>query len=183
MANAISFYSTAKGYLQGAYLMMSNTARFTELPDDRPVILAFHMQCGFATELYLKSYLLSKGHTEAGLRGAAVRHDLKALLGLVRNTGIETPDAEYLVDLLHDGHKSFAYRYMDESNSYVLSPPKKVFRAFSTLDYLVDVAIGASASRGLEPTRSGWNLPDPLGYWRLPIHPGVQVIETTAETK
>ncbi len=179
MANAISFYSIAKGYLQAAYLMMSNTTRFTELPDDRPVILAFHMQCGFAAELYLKSYLLSKGHTEAELRRAPVRHDLKALLGLVHNTGIESRDAEYLVDLLHDGHKSFAYRYMDENNSYVLSPPKRMFRAFSTLDYLVNVSVGASASKGLEASRSEWNLPDPLGYWRLPIHPGIQIVETT----
>lgn len=176
MATAISFYSTAKGYIQAAYLMMGNTARWTEMPNDTPIILSFHLQCGFALELYFKSFLLSRGHTEASLRAAAVRHDLDALLALVREAGVESSDAQYLTDLLHEGHKSFTYRYMDGSNSYVLAPPKKMFKAFSNLDFVVNGNIGASASMGSEPTRNTWDLPDPFGYWRLPIHPGVQVI-------
>lgn len=56
-------YSTAKGYVQGAYLVVCNRDRL-QLPDDSSLVLSVHMLCGFAIELYLKAALAHYGENE-----------------------------------------------------------------------------------------------------------------------
>lgn len=77
MESALLNYSTARGYIQSAYLIMTNHNRF-QVPNDITFVLAYHMLLGFAVELYLKSYLTHTGHNERELRNAAVRHNLSA---------------------------------------------------------------------------------------------------------
>lgn len=170
---AISFYSTAKGYLQGAYLMMNNPLRLA-FPNDTTLILSLHLQCGFACELYLKAYLMAKGHTEQELRKQALGHNLLALLHLAKDHGLTSEHAQFLVRHLHDEHVGLGYRYMRDGISYVLAPLPHIFAAFSELDFLVDSESGASVSRGRLPTRNGWTLEEPYIHWRLPNHPSVR---------
>jgi hypothetical protein len=97
MSEAIRIYSTAKGYVQSTYLIVTNPQRY-QAPDDTTFILSYHMLLGFAVELYLKAYLMHTGHTEAELR--RVGHNLQKLLELSKADNFNLPEAKKLVDYL-----------------------------------------------------------------------------------
>ncbi|GAP25484.1 MULTISPECIES: hypothetical protein [unclassified Gluconobacter] len=167
MSDAIRTYSTAKGYVQSAYLIMTNPSRF-QVPDDTTFILSYHMLLGFAVELYLKAYLTNTGHTEAELRSGAVRHNLKKLLELSEADSFSLPAATKLVDYLNDQHSSFEYRYMKPDSLYCLRDQADVFTELDNLDAYVDREIGASVSKEKTPSSGGWVVPDGYNVWRIP---------------
>ncbi|NEW87042.1 hypothetical protein DU475_07170 [Rhodopseudomonas sp. WA056] len=161
-------YAVAKGYVQSAYAMMSNPCRLQTV-DDTSLFMGFHMLCGFAVELYLKAYLLHKGHSEGSLRGRNVRHDLIKLHAMCVSEGLYCSGADMLVGLLAKHHRDFSFRYMQREAIYHAADLCSVFSAFSHLDRAVDSAIGASASRGGRSS-GRWDFPMD-GYWRLPGAP------------
>lgn len=165
MTVAITAYSTAKGYVQSAYLLMTNIDRF-QLPNDTTFYLSFHMLAGFATELYLKSFLIENGCEEKTLRSFEIRHNLKKLLELAESGGLNNLEAKFLVDLLGDHHQSYEFRYMKPDSIYIIEDMQKIFEWFSSLDVAVDQSVGASASRGRKPGR-GWIFPADRSAWRL----------------
>src|SRR5665213_2685390 len=140
-------YAVAKGYVQSAFAMMSAPQRL-QLPDDTTFFLAFHMLCGFATELYLKAFLAHKGFTEVQLRQPRIRHDLVRLRDMCGSEGLYDTGADTLVELLASKHKSFEYRYMKNASEFRTMHLWAIFSAFSSLDRAVDTAIGASAAKG-----------------------------------
>jgi len=165
VSDPILTYSTAKSYVQSAYVMMASEHRFAA-PEDSTFVLGFHMLAGFAAELYLKAYLAHKGHTEKELKGQGVRHNLKALLALAKADGFSSASAERLVDLLSDNHESFEFRYMKSTSTYTARSLNAVFEDFSHLDNFVDTEVGASASKGRSPGGL-WKLADEKAEWRL----------------
>jgi hypothetical protein len=166
MSDAIRTYSTAKGYVQSTYLIVTSPDRF-KVPDDTTFILSYHLLLGFAVELYMKAYLTHTGHTEAELRSGSVRHNLKKLLELSEADGFVLPDAINLVDYLSDQHGSFEYRYMKPGSSYDIRDQAEVFDELNELDAYVDGQIGASASEGKTPSTGGWLVPVDRNGWRI----------------
>lgn len=166
VSDPITNYSTAKGYVQSAYLIVASPARF-QVPDDTTFILSYHLLLGFAVELYLKGYLTHTGHTEAELRSGPVRHNLKKLLQLSEADGFSLPTATKLIDYLNDQHGSFEYRYMKPGGSYNVRYQSEVFAELDELDAYIDGKIGASASRGKSPSTGGWVVPGDRNGWRL----------------
>ena len=167
MSDAIRIYSTAKGYVQSTYLIVTSPDRF-QVQDDTTFILSYHMLLGFAVELYLKAFLTHTSHTEAELRGRGVGHTLKKLLELSEADGFTLPAATKLVDYLNDEHGSFEYRYMKPDSSYYVRYQAEVFAELAELDAYVDSKIGASASRGHTPSSLGWKVPSDRNGWRIP---------------
>ncbi len=158
-------YSTAKGYVQSAYLLMANPFRISNLPDDTTVYLSFHMLCGFATELYLKAYLMRNEYKESELRKKPFMHDLPVLLDHSKKAGMLNKGVESLVSLLGDKHGSYEFRYLKPESVYPYVDLQRVFAWFSELDNEVDEAVGASASRG-KNAGGGWVFPAEFARWR-----------------
>lgn len=167
MSDAIRTYGTARGYVQSAYLIVTNPARF-QVPDDTTFILSYHMLLGFAVELYLKAYLTHTGHAETELRSGAVRHNLQKLLDLSEADGFVLPAATKVVDYLKEQHGSFEYRYMKPGSTYYLRNQAEVFAELSNLDEYVDSEIGASISAGKTSTTGGWGVSSDCNGWRIP---------------
>ncbi|RWE83476.1 MAG: hypothetical protein E5W28_01915 [Mesorhizobium sp.] len=165
MSDPTTPYGTAKGYVQSALLLMTNPDRF-QAETDASFYLSFHMLIGFATELYLKSYLMHVGYQERELRASGVRHNLNSLLAMAEAKGLSDRGAAVLVDLLGEHHQSFEFRYMKEGARYPAMNLRRVFEALSSLNRVVDEAVGASASRGKQPG-DGWDFPDDFRQkWR-----------------
>ena len=165
MTESIMTYSTAKGFGNSAYAMLSNPARLN-LPEDSSLFLGFHLLLGFSVELYLKSVLQFSGWSEKALRSSDIRHDLKNLLHSVSKHNFDCGGAVQLVDVLHDNHKTYEFRYSKDGSTYRVVPPSHLFAALSVLDQNVDVLVGASVSEGVIPS-GGWVLPFELSTWRL----------------
>lgn len=153
-------YSTAKGYVQSAYVLMNSPDRMS-VPDDMTFFLSLHMLWGFAVELYLKSFLMHRGWTEKKLRSIALRHNLQALAAAADEAGLKLREINMLVELLGEKHASFGYRYAKPDGQHRVPKLNAVFASLSALDEAVDKAIGASVSRGRTPG-------GPPGHWTLP---------------
>lgn len=166
MYDPIVTYSTAKGYVQSAYLMMTSPYRY-HLPNDTPFYLSFHMLCGFAVELYLKAYLSHKGFTDRQLRQQKFRHDLRRLHDLAAAEGLLDGGSSKLAIFLGEHHNSFEFRYMKPKSYFWAMNLRDMFAEFSSLDYAIDDATGASASRNRRPG-SGWIFPSEHAHWRFP---------------
>jgi hypothetical protein len=143
--NPMMPYAVAKGYMQSAFLIMTNGLRL-QTPDDTSFFLAFHMLCGFALELYLKAYLAHKGYSEEQLKRYG--HDLARLHDRCKAEGMSDTNADTLVGLLAEKHLNFEFRYMKPASEYRAMDLQVVFLAFSSVDQTVDSAIGASATKG-----------------------------------
>lgn len=167
VSDAIRIYSTAKGYVQSTYLIVTSPDRY-RVPDDTTFILSYHMLLGFAVELYFKSYLTHIGHAEVELRSSSVRHNLKKLLELSEADGFDLPAAKKLVDYLGEQHGSFEYRYMKSDSSYFVRYQAEVFAELDELDTYVDSEIGASAFKGKALSSGGWTVPADRNGWRVP---------------
>lgn len=159
-------YAVAKGYVQSAYAMVTNPHRL-QLPDDTTFFMAFHMLCGFAVELYLQAYLVHRGYSEAELRKRSMGHDLVNLRDACMSEGLHDSGADRLVNLLADKHKAFEFRYMKGDSQYLTVDLRAIFSAFSSLDRVVDTAIGASAAKRKAP--GGWWKFPTDGAWRLTV--------------
>ena len=158
-------YGTAKGYVQSAYVLMASPLRY-QVPNDTTFYLSFHMLCGFAAELYLKSFLMHKGFTEAQVRTKELGHNLGKLYELAVAHGLSASGTDELIKLLGEHHKNFGFRYLKPSSIYQTKNLVTVFSAFSSLDSVVDAAVGASVSRGVKPG-GGWSFPSSGANWRL----------------
>ena len=166
MSAAILSYSTAKGYVQSTYLIVTSPDRY-QLPDDTIFMLSYHMLLGFAVELYLKAYLGHAGRSEAELRNHQVRHNLQKLLDLSKASGFSLLAANNLVNYLGEKHGSLEYRYMKPDSSYHVRSQAEVFAELNELDTYVDREIGASASKGKTPASTGWIVPADRNGWRI----------------
>lgn len=166
---AIVHYSTARGYVQSAFLMLSNPIRLS-VRDDTSFILSSHLLFGFATELYLKSFLSCRGVSDADLRSPKLGHNLAALLRRAKEMSFASESAETLVDILGKGHSDFRYRYAGRDVTFPVIGPNNAFEGFRHIDSFVDESVGARASLALPPEQDQgrWELPGLLGYWRIP---------------
>lgn len=165
MSDPITLYSTAKGYVQSAHLIMSNGHRM-QVPDDTSFYMSFHLLCGFAVELYLKAFLTQHGANEKHLRSVSLRHNLEGLYTDAKACGLQSRKIERLIDLLAKLHKEFSFRYMERDAEYAAINLVVIFAAFSELDHEVDAAVGASASLKRPPGRD-WVFPPDASAWRL----------------
>ncbi len=159
-------YSTARGYVQSAYTMMISPVRFS-LPDDTPYHLSFHMLCGFAVELYLKSYLVEQGITDNQLMRPPFGHDLKSLYEECSVRKFKNSGALALIEYFGDYHKQLIFRHAKRDVDYPVPNIRAMFTAFSKLDSYIDKVTNARASRGLPPEQ-GWNFPLEASVWRVP---------------
>ena len=73
---SIIAYSSAKGFVQSAYLIVTNRLRLTT-NDDTSFVMSCHLLFGFGLELYLKSYLKASGVNDKILMDYNIRHNLK----------------------------------------------------------------------------------------------------------
>jgi hypothetical protein len=165
MKETFRLYSTAKGYVQSAYCIMTNQARYTLL-DDSSFFLSFHLLAGFAVELYFKSVLLHLGTPEKTLRSVHLRHHLRGLCEVAQSAGFENPSANFLVDILWEKHSTFEYRYMKPQAVYFSSNLVTCFNEFSKFDTAVDLVVGASAAHG-RLVGGAWIFPKEYSLWRL----------------
>jgi hypothetical protein len=159
-------YSTAKGYVQSAFVIIVAPHRM-QTPDDTTFFLSFHMLIAFSVELYLKAYLRHHGYDEKALRAGGVRHNLPKLLEMAKAEGLACAQAEALVEYLGDKHESFEFRYMKPGGSYKLRPLEEIFAELTALDAAVDAAVGASAAFGRVPGRGAWIVPTSVSGWRI----------------
>ena len=167
VSDAIANYSTAKGYVQSAFLIATNPARLI-INDDRSFVLSYHMLLGFAVELYLKAFLQERCHAHGKLRSAAVRHNLEDLLQMAVADGFDPSKAESLVAYLDVQHGNFEFRYVNRESQYMLRWHRDVFAELDRLDNYVDDVVGASQSMGLQPGEGGWLIANEYNGWRLP---------------
>jgi hypothetical protein len=168
ISNAIATYSTAKGYVQSAYLIISNPLRL-QVNIDPSIILSYHLLLGFAVELYLKALLQHDGHSETDLKRHGVRHNLSKLLEMCDAKDMPSAVASGLVAYLDHQHANFEYRYVTVDGSYnVRRWQAEVFAELNILDEYVDRKIGASASKQLSPGSSGWTISEDFNGWRIP---------------
>lgn len=158
-------YSTAKGYAQSAYAIITNPLRFS-LGDDTTFYMSFHMLLGFALELYLKSVLMSCGCSEAELKKPDIRHNLNKLAEKCIANGFDHKGAKYLAEILSEHHKGYGFRYIKPGNEYDRTDITHIFSTFSDLDRTIDSKIGASASKGLK-AEGEWQVPSHMAFWRL----------------
>ena len=158
-------YGVAKDYVQSAYAIMTNPLRL-QLSDDRGLLMGFHMLCGFAVELYLKAFLAHKGYSEEQLKRREIGHDLLRLRELCMSEGLYSSGMDFLAGTFGKHHKNFDYRYLKRETVYWVEDLRIIFSAFSSLNLLVDTAIGASSSRGKKPGDK-WDFPTDRA-WRLP---------------
>jgi hypothetical protein len=159
-------YSTAKGYVQSAFLIMANPYRF-QASNDTTFFLSFHLLLGFSVELYLKAYLRHTGHSEKDLKSFGVRHNLEKLLELSEADGFALPAAKSLVDYLTKQHGNYEYRYPNIDGSYRARSLGELFGELNQLDWYIDSAVGASASHGKAPSTVGWTMPPEFNVWRF----------------
>ncbi|WP_147283779.1 hypothetical protein [Bosea caraganae] len=164
MSDAIAKYSTAKGYVQSSYVIMASPNRF-KIPNDTTFFLSFHMLCGFAVELYLKSFLTHAGYSERTLT-RELGHNLQRLHETARAEGLDDFQEGMLVQLLNKHHGSNEFRYAKRATEYRTANLNEIFLAFSTLDFGIDATVGASASVGKTPG-GFWKLPKERSMWRL----------------
>ena len=159
---AISTYAIARGYVESIYTIVTSERRF-HFGDDTLFAHTVMFLAGFATELYLKAYLQSKG-----VSGRPIRtHDLERLELLSVEKGLDVLRTGDLVALLSEPHKNHLYRYpklRDKLSFYGLS---NLFSDFSVLDIAIDEAVGATASIG-GTGGNQWTLPKNKDLWRFP---------------
>jgi len=165
MGDPIAAYSTAKGYVQSAYVLMANPLRYS-VPDDTTFFMSFHMLCGFALELYFKAFLSHHGWDEKSLRSKRLRHNLRELHKEVVALGLTSKIAAQLLEVLAERHEDFTFRYVRRETKYLARDLQLIFKDFSIVDTIVDDAIGASASRGKEPG-GFWAFPPEHAAWRF----------------
>jgi hypothetical protein len=146
-AEAISRYTTAKGYTQSCKIVTHADLRGFGQID---TILASSMLLAFALELYLKAWLLgsgrasdevrSYGHRLADLYAAALSKDLPRVESLGE-----------LVDHFAGPHKDFTFRYMDNVDEISVTNWAFAYGVLEALDLEIDDLLGASAEYGLRP--------------------------------
>jgi hypothetical protein len=161
--NSIEAYSTAKGYCQSAFLIVSSPCRRQKT--DASFFLSIHMLIGFSLELYFKSWLLDAGVPEENLR-RQYGHDLVALYSKAQENGLPG-EYDQLVGILGPQHKNYEYRYMTRETRYMVVPLDSMFSSLSHLDAAIDLKIGASASMGLLPSPLGWTVSTDLQSWNF----------------
>ncbi|MGN6209609.1 HEPN domain-containing protein [Asticcacaulis sp.] len=160
--DAVKAYSTAKGYMQSAFILATSEHRRGVKEIDSSIFLSYSMLLGFAVELYLKAWLIAQGveawgHSLEKLHTKALQHQL--------------PDiASDLVAKL-DHHEKMEFRYMPDEGSYKALNIKQTFYIIDQLDALVDWKCGASALHG-KPLRAPlenplWTIPDWAAEWRF----------------
>lgn len=156
--NAIKNYSTARGYVQSIFLIATNERRY-QANKDTPFILASMLLAGFAVELYLKAYLQRSGFKES-----IKTHDLRKLSHLCEKRGLPASKMKDLVDFFYQSHRDGLYRYMRGEHEYEVPKLHILFNLLSDLNNIVDEALGARASYGLE-IDGQWNFPE-KNNWR-----------------
>jgi hypothetical protein len=161
----MTIYSTARGYIQSAYLIMSNPLRF-QVPNDAPFYLSYSMLSGFALELYLKAYLLHSGVNEVDLKKPPYGHNVPELARTAQERGLRVEALLSLVSLLGEGHKNLDFRYTALGTRYSAERLDLTFASFGKLDAAVDSAVGASAFFGKAPG-PGWSFPSNGALWRV----------------
>lgn len=158
-------YSTAKGYVQSAFVLMNSADRY-QAPTDLTFFYSFHMLIGFAVELYLKAYLLHAGHSGEKLSRQPFGHDLEALSNAATSAGLTVSGLDQVVMLLADPHGDYTFRYPRPDSSYTVPDLNILFGHLSALDVAVDAVTGASASHG-RALGGVWHLPPDRAQWRL----------------
>ena len=145
---AISAYSTARGYIQGTTMIWLSPLRVG--PNIEATFLSIHMLLGFAVELYLKAWLLQRGLTAAQVKERG--HDLARLHAeCMANELPSIAQLDELVDHLHGPHSRLEYRYITGDISYGNTELPLAFKILGELDTAVDTFVAASQSYGLRP--------------------------------
>lgn len=158
-------YSTAKGYLQSAFVLMNSVDRY-QTPTDLTFFYSFHILIGFAVELYLKACLLHTGSSGEALSRRPFGHDLEALSNAATSAGLTVHGLDQVVMLLADPHGDYTFRYPRPDGSYKVPDLNILFAHLSALDVAVDGLTGASAFHGRAPG-GVWRLPPDRAQWRL----------------
>lgn len=83
----------------------------TETPK-KIMAIPFYFLVSHSVELFLKSALLKRGHTEQELKKYDYRHDLKKLLETLQKKDVNvTVETVMVINGLHDQHKKHGLRY------------------------------------------------------------------------
>lgn len=140
-------YATARGYLQTV-----RTILLSPIYPGREItfVLSLHLLAGFATELYLKAWLLQAGIPSSDVKRS--RHDIASLFQEVeRHNFPNIARLDEIVSGFAAPHKELTYRYLDEGDSINPANWPIVLAVLSELDIAVDTFTGSSATQGRQP--------------------------------
>ncbi|WP_131800226.1 hypothetical protein [Methylobacterium indicum] len=148
---AVVRYATAKEYVEAIKLIITSPHYIGKhmMIAVRPT----HLLAGFATELYLKAWLLADGVSSKDVQ----KHGHKLLdlhadavaRGFSTNSGIDA-----LVSNLAEPHgqnKDYVFRYTHTDAKITPLAWDYALIVFDSLDVIVDAHVGASVSYGLKP--------------------------------
>ncbi|MBP7337823.1 hypothetical protein [Niveispirillum sp.] len=149
MEEAIDRYHVAKGYFQSSIMIFRNPERNS--PSREILTLpSMYMLCGFALELYFKSWLLESGRPSENVRRYG--HKISKLYEEAKKESLPSLHGlEGLVQDLAPGHENLTFRYMSKDDNFPMLNWEGVFSILNDLDTIVDEKVGASESRGLAP--------------------------------
>ena len=147
---AISTHSTARGFKEGAKIIIlsEHSGRGTQVR----FFPSVHLLTGFATELYLKAFLIERGLSATELSRRPYGHNLDVMFAKAKELGLEASvEVATVVAHLNPGHSKYEYRYFGPTTEFVGTDYAVAFDCLDKLDFLVDEAVGASASFGMKP--------------------------------
>ena len=115
-----------------------------ELRDDgspaKLTAVPFYFLVSHAIELFLKSALLKRGYVPADLKRFATRHNLKALLKLLKSKGLPvSADATSIIEGLSPQHAHHLLRYHFLVNPF-MPPPASLWPVLDELLLLTRVS-------------------------------------------
>ena len=164
--NATSAYGTAKGYVQSAYVIVTNPAR--SQVDDCTIFYSLHLLIGFSLELYLKSWLLNNGIDAKKLRQKTYGHNISYLYREARKRGL---NSEYNLSIQHiaEKHASFEYRYPKPDSVFKVFPIQDIFDYLSQLNNEVGRGIGVINKNAFDLEKEKWDVPKSFRDWNFNI--------------
>ena len=147
---AISTHSTARGFKESAKIIIlsEHSGRGTQVR----FFPSVHLLMGFATELYLKAFLIDRGLSETELSRRPYGHNLDVLFERAKELDLKSSvEVATVISHLNPGHSTYRYRYFGPTTEFVGTDYAVAFDCLDKLDFIVDEATGASASFGMKP--------------------------------
>jgi len=104
---------TGMNFWESAKIINSQLDKKSDGTPKRVTAIPFYFLVSHSVELFLKSALLKRGHTEQELKKYDYRHDLKKLLEALQKKDVSvTAETVMIINGLHDQHKKHGLRMM-----------------------------------------------------------------------
>lgn len=139
--SALSYYIAGRNYMFATQMILGSP----EYPSRSDgMTLPVYGLAAFSLEMFLKSYLASKGIPEKDLRTHQVGHNLELLHAKALEHGLPADGLRgTVVGMLHKHHFANEFRYMPLDVVFNLPPPAALTFVLTALDPVISAAINA----------------------------------------